>query len=261
MKIIITESQLNLLTKFLIENEEQIPEDVMRSIEARADEEIANLQKTKFEKEELHKKFEKAHKDGVIDDSQYDILSKNVRYELDKLPNPEDYRSKIINQFIIGYKQQMAIEREQEQRNEKVKTAKISREQIIDVFVTALEGGSNYWYYILDVPKEITYMTKQEGLAFSEACGKYVLQGGELTIYDKEELDDVHVDYEEGDLNIYSNKPDPLGYVNMDSLLDAIQIMRRNYKERYENIVMDEYDSDDADVFFQLATMGEVVFA
>jgi len=257
MKIIITESQL----KVLIENEEQIPDDVMRSIEAEADKSVADVQKMRAEKEELLRKIENAHKEGKLTGSVYDVFLQKTKDELDRLSGQdEEIRNRYINQLIFDYRREMAIKKGQEERAERTKTAKITREQIIDIFVTALEGGSNYWYYILDIPKEIKYMIKQEGLAFSEACGKYVLDGGELAIYDKEELNNVGIGDEDSDLETYSNKPEPLGYVNMDSLLDAIRVMKQDYEDRYKNIIMDEYDADDADIFFQLATMGEVVF-
>jgi hypothetical protein len=46
----------------------------------------------------------------------------------------------------------------------------------------------------------------------------------------------------------------------MDSLLDAIQKLKDEYPRVYENIIDEEYDAEDADVFFQLAVMGEVTF-
>jgi len=46
----------------------------------------------------------------------------------------------------------------------------------------------------------------------------------------------------------------------MDSLLDAIQKLKEDYPNAYENIIDEEYDAEDADIFFQLATMGDVVF-
>jgi len=167
-----------------------------------------------------------------------------------------DDKFRIVNALINQHKQAEAFRKYGEERAERAKTAKITKEQIIDVFVTAIEGGSNYWYYILDVPKEITYMVKQEDIPFSEACGKHVLNGGELTIYDVEEVGDM----EDVDNDYAQDKPEPLGTITMDSLLDAINIMKRDYPDRYESIIMDEYDAEDADVFFQIATMGEIVY-
>jgi hypothetical protein len=46
----------------------------------------------------------------------------------------------------------------------------------------------------------------------------------------------------------------------MDKLLDAINLVKKDYPEVYENIVLEEYDAEDADIFLQLAVMGNVVF-
>ena len=79
-------------------------------------------------------------------------------------------------------------------------------------------------------------------MATSEAIGEYVLRGGNIQVNDAEEEEDV------------------LGTVDMDSLLDAIQKLKDDYPRVYENIIDEEYDAEDADVFFQLAVMGEVTF-
>jgi len=65
---------------------------------------------------------------------------------------------------------------------------------------------------------------------------------------------------EDLDNDYAQDKPEPLGTIDMNSLLDAINIMKRDYREQYENIIMDEYDAEDADIFFQIATMGEVLY-
>lgn len=236
------------------ENEEGISPELMKSFEDEADKIIAKSQEEKKEIEELIKKIEAAaeqHGDKEIFQS---LIDDNKR-KLNSFYSPDD-KFRIVNALINNHKQAEIFRKYEEERAEKAKNAQITKDQIIDVFVTAIEGGSNYWYYILDVPKEITYMVKEEGIAFSEACGKHVLNGGDLTIYDVEEVGDM----EDVDNDYAQDKPKPLGTINMDSLLDAINIMKRDYPERYESIIMDEYDAEDADVFFQIATMGEIVY-
>lgn len=118
----------------------------------------------------------------------------------------------------------------------------LTKQRLIDVFVCALEGGSNNWYFIKNIPKEISEIKKSKNMAFSEAIGEYVLTGGQVEICDVEDEDEV------------------LGYVNMDTILDAINLMKEKYPQNYTNIVNEEDDADDADIFFQLAVMGKVVF-
>jgi hypothetical protein len=114
----------------------------------------------------------------------------------------------------------------------------ITKEQIIDILVTALEGGSNYWYLIKDVPKGV----ESDDMSLSEAIGEFILKGGEITIYDLED------------------EEEELGDLNMNKLLEAITIMKAEYPDMYQNLVNDEYDANDADIFFQIAVTGEVTF-
>lgn len=248
MKIIIKENQLQRLIHHTItENEEEIPADVMRSIEAEVDGIIMKRQQEREDLVELIRMLEDA--DKKQGDGLFKSLLNDKREALNALYVPN--KEKLVKDFIDNYKIKKEYEQEREERR---KTAQLTSEQIINVFVDAIEGGSNHWYYILDVPKEIKNMTKN-GMYFSEACGKHVLNGGELAIYDIEEVGNMkNVD------EFSKDKPEPLGYINMNSLLDAINIMKKDYPEHYSNIVMDEYDSEDADVFFQIATMGDVVF-
>jgi hypothetical protein len=46
----------------------------------------------------------------------------------------------------------------------------------------------------------------------------------------------------------------------MDKILEAISLLKEDYPEAYENIVLEDCDGDCADTFLQLAVMGEVVF-
>ena len=46
----------------------------------------------------------------------------------------------------------------------------------------------------------------------------------------------------------------------MDKLLDAINIIKNKYPDNYSNIINENDDADDADIFLQIATMGKIVF-
>jgi len=51
-----------------------------------------------------------------------------------------------------------------------------------------------------------------------------------------------------------------LGYVDMDKILDTIPVLKKNYPKIWENILLENADAGDADVFLQLCVMGDVVF-
>lgn len=119
----------------------------------------------------------------------------------------------------------------------------ITKEQIADQLCTALEGGSNYWYMLGDV--DTTHFVKGDtyvdNLMRSFIADKYY----ELNVYD-----------------IESDEDDPilLGKVTYISIGNAFTTMGFRYPKQLSNIISGDYDADDADVWFQLATMGEVVF-
>ena len=46
----------------------------------------------------------------------------------------------------------------------------------------------------------------------------------------------------------------------MDKILDAISLIKKEYPNIWENILLEQSDAGDADVFLQLSVMGEVVF-
>ena len=119
----------------------------------------------------------------------------------------------------------------------------ITKEQIADQLCTALEGGSNYWYMLGDV--DTTHFVKGDtyvdNLMRSFIADKYY----ELNVYD-----------------IESDEDDPilLGKVTYISIGNALTTMGFRYPKQLSNRISGDYDADDSDVWFQLATMGEVVF-
>ena len=115
-------------------------------------------------------------------------------------------------------------------------------DNIINMFIGALEGGSNYWYYLKRVPAEVRQIMKQENLAFSEAIGRYILDGGRVVFHDAEDHDEV------------------LGYVDMSKITKALEIIKNEYPDVYEAIVEEQGDAGTDDIFLQIAVMGEIVF-
>lgn len=247
----------------------EVPDDVMKSFNIEAEKHMEKQIKSCQESAEAIKRFEK-----IINDEKFkdvvDAIKKMIQDEKSKMQSCNDmegYKEALIHQMIRSYRYQVTHQEYEKERQEKVKTAKITKEQIIDVFVTALEGGSNHWYYLINIPNKIKNMTANGQMALSEACGQYVLNGGNLPIYDKEEVWEVA--YSDKDRFIKNGRLtsdinfaniEPIGTINMDSLLDAISTIQKDYPEVYQNIVMEEYDAADADAFFQIAALGDVVY-
>ena len=161
--------------------------------------------------------------------------------------NREDIFNRVSTQYLNNKKYEEEKLKARESRT-------FGKEDIINLFVDALEGGSNYWYEIRHLPEDVRYKAKETGQSVSEAIGEYILNGGYIQFYDaEEEYDDD--DYQEK----YSDKG-LLGTVDMNSILEAITIIKKDYPEVWENILDEQYDANDADIFLQLCVMGDVVF-
>lgn len=119
----------------------------------------------------------------------------------------------------------------------------ISDKLISDLLCTALEGGSNYWYLLRNV--DTKHFVKGD---------TYVDNLMRSFIADKDYKLDVY------DIESDEDEPDLLGSVNYRDMEWAISEMALEYPKMYANIIAEQYDADDADVWFQLATMGEIVF-
>lgn len=179
-----------------------------------------------------------------LDDSQKELLLKELNYRLKNLNTQlNSYQTHtrdviykdVYNNFLINKKYQQQLE-----FNRKNKT--FSKEDIEDLFVTALEGGSNYWYLIKNIPKEIRYQVKELKQPLAEAIANHVINGGYIQFFDVENQDEL------------------LGTVDMDKLLDAISLLKKDYPDTWNNIIDENADANDADIFLQLAVMGDVVF-
>jgi len=112
----------------------------------------------------------------------------------------------------------------------------IKDKDIKDAIITALEGGSNYWYWIDSIPEKIIPVNSEKLLeyAFTNSLNNIV----------EEEI--AVEDVETGDF---------LGYLNYENIQRGLQ---KFVKEGY--IFDPAMDADEADVLFQYIIMGEVVY-
>ncbi len=117
-------------------------------------------------------------------------------------------------------------------------TVSIGKTEFGDILTTALEGGSNDWYLIKDsVPR-------QEGEYLCDAIARHIYDNPDfkLDIYDLE------------------NPGEKLGTLSRKSVLDAFALLIKDHPETYASLIEESYDAGDADILFQLAVMGEVVY-
>jgi len=286
MRIIITEKQIKYLkSKFIFESDEVnqygFTIDEMNQIE----EFVKNNVRSYYEwlKNEVEKgkeyvsSMEKLTSSGSFksDMEVYSYIIKEFKqkikdYEINKKNlenfNFEEKVKKAIEQDIYGGANTMSYNIRYKKYEEEALNRTLTKNNIIDLFVTSLEGGSNYWYY-MDLPDNI----KTYGQSTSEAVGEYILQGGEIYFYDVEEYENVVRNKKKGEYNIQGDLIDQksykedlddtyLGYVDMDKVLESIPIIKKDYPEIWKRILLEQADAGDADVFLQLCVMGEVVY-
>jgi hypothetical protein len=290
MKIFLTEKQLKYLRSNLISesdevNQYEFTQDEMKRIE----EFVRNNVKQQYES--LKKEVEdgeghaemlekiKSHikNNPDIPEKYFDYMIKE--YE-GKVKQHEKYKKNLedfdfeeyvkngIDRDIHGGAYSMAWKIRSEKWEKEQLNRKLTKQDIIDILITALEGGSNYWY-LMDLPENI----KSYGQSTSEAVGEYILRGGSIDFFDREEYYDVRRSLKDGDYNIGDSddmidkksyqediENTKLGYIDMDRILEAITKIKSEYPEIWKNILLENADAGDADVFLQLCVMNEVVY-
>ena len=122
----------------------------------------------------------------------------------------------------------------------------ISREVLEDVFVTALKGGSNYWYYL---PEESIKairkaVPKSEDPYLSTAILKAILDHDvKVLVNDAEQEDEL------------------IGIVSKSTIQARLQLLSdSDSRWALESHVREDGDASSADVVFQYLAMGEVVY-
>jgi len=122
----------------------------------------------------------------------------------------------------------------------------VKREVLEDIFVTALEGGSNYWYYL---PEESIKairkaVPKEEDPYLSTAILKAILDHDvKIAVNDAENEDEV------------------IGVITRGTMQARLQLLAdSNERWALERHMREEGDAGSADVVFQYLTMGEVIY-
>lgn len=117
-------------------------------------------------------------------------------------------------------------------------------ERLEDMFVGALEGGSNYWYW-MDEDAVIairSVVPKSEDPCLSTAILKAVLRGAVVPIRDFEDHNNV------------------LGHVSMETMPIRLTKCGKENPNLIMEVLNEEDDASTADAIFQYLTMGEIVF-
>lgn len=108
-------------------------------------------------------------------------------------------------------------------------------QEVKDILITALEGGSNYWYYLPDV--EMAQKEEYKSLPLSVKIINAVIDHGEVVpVYDVED------------------ENEKLGEISRENIERGLKLYIPG------NILDGSADAGEADRLFQLIVMGEVVY-
>ena len=113
-----------------------------------------------------------------------------------------------------------------------------------NIIVTALEGGSNYWYMLGDskgIPKRDDIPDKSP-LTQRIAYGLWHNKDSQVVIWDAEEEEEL------------------LGTLTYDSVREGMQIACKDYMKEINMMISEDYDAWTADTLFQVLVMGGVTF-
>jgi len=135
-------------------------------------------------------------------------------------------------------------------------------ESVEEVLITAIEGGSNYWYFMDGEEKSSEWLEEQikegklernESIHYKWMDGLFQGSPHPINIYDIEEV------YEyEGEIA----ECEPIGTLTMDKIKEGLKLAQTQYPKFYAQHFPEYNDGDtiSADVLFQLITLGSVVY-
>lgn len=127
--------------------------------------------------------------------------------------------------------------------NEIVVKKLITDEDRQNLLCSALEGGSNYWYFIHDEALRIidSIVPPDHNTPFVDRVFFAIKYGAVIPIH---ECDDMQ----------------KIGEISLEKIYKAEALMLEKYPFHFCNIINDNDDAETADVWFQVAVMGELVY-
>lgn len=116
----------------------------------------------------------------------------------------------------------------------------LTNENREDLLITALEGGSNYWYLLGCLT--MTEMYRKPGESTAERIFRAAMKDEKIPVFD---LESPHT---------------KLGVISRERFIEGEKLMQKEQPKHYEDIVSDSWDASTADVWLQYVVMGELVF-
>jgi hypothetical protein len=123
-------------------------------------------------------------------------------------------------------------------------TIEINRERRLDMLVGALEGGSNYWCIFGEEASIIIgRVSPSNGVdSFAERLLKTLEAGESVPVHDAEDETVL------------------LGTLSLETIERGEQLMYDNFPNHFADILSENDDAITADIYFQYAVLGEIVY-
>lgn len=119
----------------------------------------------------------------------------------------------------------------------------VTDERRKDMLVGALEGGSNYWYWLgNDAMKVIEPYRNTDNRYIHEAMFDAMKDGKVIPINDAE------------------NPEEKIGEISWKSMDEGEQLMANSHLDAYMRIIAEEDDANDADIWFQYCALKEITY-
>lgn len=114
----------------------------------------------------------------------------------------------------------------------------ITNRQIVDLFISAIEGGINYWCDSCVIQEPVVIGEKKRVLLY------------QLDADPDRVVELIFIFFEAG-------TPHAVGQPEIEK---GLQLMASNYFRHFENLIHDNADAETADVFVQCCVFGDIVY-
>jgi len=144
------------------------------------------------------------------------------------------------------------------EKNFKISTLVAGAQLVEHTIVTALEGGSNYWYWI-KCDEHWFEVAKRYDKAIAQNEDPIREHHNPLSI----RISNALLNVEGFEMNVYDldNCNERLGVLTFEGFKKGCELCQQNFPDIWGNILREDHDAGDADVLFQLAVMGELKFS
>jgi hypothetical protein len=138
----------------------------------------------------------------------------------------------------------------------------IPLKRIQDLLCCAFEGGSNYWYTIVEFVKPAELKVRTEEGEIFRHLDYPVNEGGAVVVGDREEWYPYRMEKERAEhLKESFDKPEPKKYrLDLEAIDRGLQLMADKYPRHFADFVGENEDASTGDVFLQLCLFGELVY-